>query len=281
MLLLDEPTAALDPDGLCAFYGLDRTTPRATDQTVLFTSHQLGDVERLADRFVILVDGRLATVLTGRELAARLGDRGRDDGAARRVPGRRCSQQVRRIAPDASWADGQLVVRGPATRPARRPRRWRDGWRRDPRADDRRGPARHVLSRAGAGGVVMRAVAVAVDARARRMRRPVRCRRRRSTRAATRARSCRMAVSAAGVAAQVVAPGEEPRFFDDIGCLAIVPEGARGAARRRDRLRGRSPARATGCGRRAPSTRGCRISRRRWARIWSRTSTNGRAGTTR
>lgn len=31
---------------------------------------------------------------------------------------------------------------------------------------------------------------------------------------------CRMAVSAAGVAAQLVAPGEDPRFFDDIGCLA-------------------------------------------------------------
>jgi copper chaperone NosL len=29
-----------------------------------------------------------------------------------------------------------------------------------------------------------------------------------------------MAVSAAGVVAQLVAPGEEPRFFDDIGCLA-------------------------------------------------------------
>lgn len=32
--------------------------------------------------------------------------------------------------------------------------------------------------------------------------------------------SCRMAVSAAGVAAQLVASGEDPRFFDDIGCLA-------------------------------------------------------------
>ena len=32
--------------------------------------------------------------------------------------------------------------------------------------------------------------------------------------------SCRMAVSASGVVAQLVAPGEEPRFFDDIGCLA-------------------------------------------------------------
>jgi copper chaperone NosL len=31
---------------------------------------------------------------------------------------------------------------------------------------------------------------------------------------------CRMVVTAAGVAAQLVAPGEDPRFFDDIGCLA-------------------------------------------------------------
>ncbi len=30
---------------------------------------------------------------------------------------------------------------------------------------------------------------------------------------------CRMAVSDAHFAAQLVAPGEEPRFFDDIGCL--------------------------------------------------------------
>jgi copper chaperone NosL len=31
---------------------------------------------------------------------------------------------------------------------------------------------------------------------------------------------CRMVVSDAHFAAQLVAPGEEPRFFDDIGCLA-------------------------------------------------------------
>jgi copper chaperone NosL len=30
---------------------------------------------------------------------------------------------------------------------------------------------------------------------------------------------CRMAVSAVDTAAQLVAPGEEPRFFDDHGCL--------------------------------------------------------------
>jgi copper chaperone NosL len=31
---------------------------------------------------------------------------------------------------------------------------------------------------------------------------------------------CRMTVSDPGLAAQLVAPGEEPQFFDDIGCLA-------------------------------------------------------------
>jgi copper chaperone NosL len=32
-------------------------------------------------------------------------------------------------------------------------------------------------------------------------------------------RSCRMPVSDARLAAQLAAPGEEPKFFDDIGCL--------------------------------------------------------------
>jgi len=32
-------------------------------------------------------------------------------------------------------------------------------------------------------------------------------------------RSCRMAIADARLAAQLVARGEEPRFFDDIGCL--------------------------------------------------------------
>ncbi|HTO96126.1 MAG TPA: hypothetical protein VMK66_03695 [Myxococcales bacterium] len=45
--------------------------------------------------------------------------------------------------------------------------------------------------------------------------------------------SCRMAVSSQKFAGQVVAPGEEPRFFDDLACLAAwlkahpLPSGAR------------------------------------------------------
>ena len=117
ILLLDEPTAALDPDGLCAFYGLVERR-RREGHTLLFTSHQLGDVERLADRFALLVAGRLAAALTQRELADRLALRGvlrlRLD---RRVPG--LLEKLRPISPAASWAAEELIVPGPA---ADRPR---------------------------------------------------------------------------------------------------------------------------------------------------------------
>jgi Cu-processing system ATP-binding protein len=114
VVLLDEPTAALDPDGLCAFYGLVERTGR----TVFFTSHQLGDVERLADRFAVLVEGRLAACLGGRELRDRLSERGvmrlRLD---RPAPG--LLERVREKAPRAVWAGDELVVPGAAAlRPA-------------------------------------------------------------------------------------------------------------------------------------------------------------------
>jgi Cu-processing system ATP-binding protein len=117
VILLDEPTAALDPDGLCAFYGLVERT-RREGRTVFFTSHQLGDVERLADRFAVLVNGRLAACLGGRELRDRLSERGvmrlRLDGP---VP--RLLERVRERAPRAVWAGDELVVPGPAAlRPA-------------------------------------------------------------------------------------------------------------------------------------------------------------------
>lgn len=38
---------------------------------------------------------------------------------------------------------------------------------------------------------------------------------------------CRMTVSDARFAGQIVAPSEEPRFFDDIGCLAHYVEAAK------------------------------------------------------
>jgi Cu-processing system ATP-binding protein len=117
VFLLDEPTAALDPDGLCAFYGLVERA-RADGRAVLFTSHQLGDVERLADRFAILVGGRLAASLTAAELKDRLAERG---VMRLRLAGRPegLMAAVRAMAPAATWAGEELIVPGPA---ASRPR---------------------------------------------------------------------------------------------------------------------------------------------------------------
>jgi Cu-processing system ATP-binding protein len=113
VFLLDEPTAALDPDGLCAFYGLVEHA-REDGRAVLFTSHQLGDAERLADRFAVLVAGRLVADLSAAALKDRLAERGvmrlrlasRPDGLL---------ATVRALAPAASWAGDELIVPGAAS----------------------------------------------------------------------------------------------------------------------------------------------------------------------
>jgi Cu-processing system ATP-binding protein len=117
VFLLDEPTAALDPDGLCAFYGLVEHA-REDGRAVLFTSHQLGDVERLADRFAVLVSGRLVASLSASELKDRLAERGH---MRLRVAGGGDAllAAVRALAPLATWAGEELIVPGPA---ALRPR---------------------------------------------------------------------------------------------------------------------------------------------------------------
>jgi Cu-processing system ATP-binding protein len=116
VFLLDEPTAALDPDGLAAFY-LVVERHVAEGRTVLFTSHQLGDVERLADRFAVLVAGRLVAVLTQRELHDRLAQR----GVMRvRLAGKPESllTDLQRIAPGSRFDLDELVIPGsPAVRP--------------------------------------------------------------------------------------------------------------------------------------------------------------------
>jgi Cu-processing system ATP-binding protein len=109
--LLDEPTSSLDADGLCAFYGLVERW-RGEGRAVLFSSHQLGDVERLADRVAILVDGRLAADLGQRALADRLAARGRV-----RVRLDACPpgllERLAALAPGARWTGEEVVIPAP------------------------------------------------------------------------------------------------------------------------------------------------------------------------
>lgn len=111
-LLLDEPTAALDPEGLCAFDALIRRW-REAGRTVLFSSHQVGATEKLADRFLVLVGGRLAVELSQRELRDRLAERGfirlRLDGRPRVLDDALCAHAL-----SPQWSGDELTVQGAA-----------------------------------------------------------------------------------------------------------------------------------------------------------------------
>ena len=69
LAILDEPTAGMDVEARAATREL-LARLRAEGTTVLLTSHDLADVERLADRIAILDRGRLVTLGTPDELSA-------------------------------------------------------------------------------------------------------------------------------------------------------------------------------------------------------------------
>jgi Cu-processing system ATP-binding protein len=114
-LLLDEPTAALDPEGLAAFYALIENR-RREGRTVLFTSHQVGDVERLADRVLVLVKGRLVADYTREQLRAWLDANGvmwiRLDRAEEAL------DAIHHMGLTATAIDGEVVINGPAAQRA-------------------------------------------------------------------------------------------------------------------------------------------------------------------
>jgi Cu-processing system ATP-binding protein len=112
VLLLDEPSAALDPEGLQALYALIEERRRAGG-TVLFSSHQLGDAERMADWIAVMVQGRLVAWMNARELADRLADRGVMRVRVNRLDDRTL-QQLRLLDPTATVAAGELQICGRA-----------------------------------------------------------------------------------------------------------------------------------------------------------------------
>ncbi|WP_253712694.1 ABC transporter ATP-binding protein [Bradyrhizobium sp. WD16] len=59
LLLLDEPTASLDPDTADWIRGRLETYRRETGATILLASHNMLEVERLCDRVIIMKRGRI------------------------------------------------------------------------------------------------------------------------------------------------------------------------------------------------------------------------------
>jgi ABC-2 type transport system ATP-binding protein len=69
LLFLDEPTAGFDPQARRDFHGLVRRLVDAEDTTILLTTHDLDEAEKLADRILILAGGRIVADGTAEELA--------------------------------------------------------------------------------------------------------------------------------------------------------------------------------------------------------------------
>jgi len=70
VLVLDEPTAGMDPEARAVARRIVTDT-RGAGTAILLTSHDLTDVERLADRVVVIDGGRVVAAGTPAELAGR------------------------------------------------------------------------------------------------------------------------------------------------------------------------------------------------------------------
>jgi len=71
VVLLDEPTNGLDPEGIAEMRALIQRLNRERGFTVLFCSHLLSEVEQLCDRVAILNKGNLIFCGHWKELAAK------------------------------------------------------------------------------------------------------------------------------------------------------------------------------------------------------------------
>lgn len=58
-IVLDEPTAGLDPVGRDEILGMIKEVHEKTQNTIVFVSHSMEDVAKYVDRIVVMNDGRL------------------------------------------------------------------------------------------------------------------------------------------------------------------------------------------------------------------------------
>ena len=73
VLLLDEPTASLDPDTADRLRGVLRDYQQRTHATVLLASHNMSEVERLCDAVIMLKGGRIVATGAPHDLIRRYG----------------------------------------------------------------------------------------------------------------------------------------------------------------------------------------------------------------
>jgi ABC-2 type transport system ATP-binding protein len=79
LLLLDEPTASLDPDMADTLRRSLRALQQERGLTMLYTSHNMRDIEAVCDRILFLHRGRIIAEGTAEAIKARFGQTSLDD----------------------------------------------------------------------------------------------------------------------------------------------------------------------------------------------------------
>ena len=73
ILFLDEPTASLDPDIAHKIRALLKEERRTASLSILYTSHNMREMEEMSDRIIFLQRGRIVAEGTAREIISRFG----------------------------------------------------------------------------------------------------------------------------------------------------------------------------------------------------------------
>jgi ABC-type multidrug transport system ATPase subunit len=73
-ILLDEPTAGMDPSTRRLIWDIIKQTKRMNDSAIILTTHSMEEVEHLCDRLAILVNGRLICIGSPEHLKMKYGE---------------------------------------------------------------------------------------------------------------------------------------------------------------------------------------------------------------
>lgn len=73
ILFLDEPTASLDPDIAHKIRALLKEERRSAGLSILYTSHNMREMEEMSDRIIFLQRGKIVAEGTAQEIVARFG----------------------------------------------------------------------------------------------------------------------------------------------------------------------------------------------------------------